>query len=128
MPSEKPQSLKEFLGVDYQIPDDPSSGSEPRLVDITDPKEFGKAVLNSREFRQYIVSGLTLGNLPGFTSILKFYLEHTCGKSPDKLELTGKDGQPIEQITEVRRVIVEMQTEQIKEYLDNLDEPAERTH
>jgi len=99
--SDKPQSLAEYLGL---VPEAPEEG--PRLIDITDPKEFGKAVMESREFRQYIVSGLTLGNLPGFTSILGRLIDHVMGKAPDRVEHTGKDGQPIETITEVRRVVV----------------------
>jgi hypothetical protein len=99
---DKPQSLAEYLGL---VPEAPDEG--PRLVDITDPKEFGKAVMESYEFRQYIVSGLTLGNLPGFTSILGRLMDHVMGKAPDRVEHTGKDGQPIETVvTEVRRVIV----------------------
>ena len=77
-----------------------------QLEDITDPKAFGLAIMNSLEFRRYIVSGLLLGNLPGFAGILRFYLEHALGKPPDKIEITGKDGQPIQTVTEVRRVIV----------------------
>ncbi len=100
--SDKPQSLAEYLGLTPTAA--PDEG--PHLVDITDPKEFGKAVMESREFRQYIVSGLTLGNLPGFTSILGRLMDHVMGKAPDRVEHTGKDGQPIETITEVRRVVV----------------------
>ena len=94
-------SLAEFLGLD-------AATREPldRLEDIEDPKAFGMAVMNSVEFRRYILLGLQLGNLPGFTGILRFYLEHALGKPPDKLELTGKDGQPMESIVEVRRVVV----------------------
>lgn len=100
------QSLAEFLGLDSPAPgrEEPSAA---RLEDIADPKAFALAVLNSREFRQYIVSGLALGNLPGFTSILGRLMD-VAGwpKASSRIEHTGKDGDPIETITEVRRVIV----------------------
>jgi hypothetical protein len=99
---DKPQSLAEYLGMN----DPPPEPTGDRMEDITDPKAFGEAILFSREFRQYIMDGLRFGSTPGFAGILKFFLEHTLGKPPDKLELTGKDGQPIETVTEVRRVIV----------------------
>lgn len=103
MPETKPepQSLAEALGL--EIPEPPS---EPNLVDITDSKAFARAVVESKDFRSYIVSGLRLGDLPGFTSILVRLIDHAWGKAPEKVEVTGKDGQPIETVAEVRRVVV----------------------
>jgi len=100
------QSLADFLGVN-PLPDAPQ---EPTLVDITDPAAFARAVLESREFRQYIVTGLTLGNLPGFTSILQRLMDAAGNwpKATSRIEHTGKDGDPI--VTEVRRVIVRAET------------------
>lgn len=105
MPDE-PKSLAELLGLAQ-----PEPPAEPSLVDITDAKAFGKAVMESREFRQYIVDGLRLGNLPGFSSILGRFMDHVLGKAPDRVEHTGKDGQPIETVTEIRRVLVRPQAE-----------------
>lgn len=99
----EPKSLAELLGLVQPQPDAPP---EPNPVDISDADAFCKAVVESRNFRQYIVSGLDLGNLPGFTSILGRVLDRVWGKAPERVEHTGKDGQPIETVTEVRRVIV----------------------
>jgi hypothetical protein len=98
-------SLAETLGTtpapshasDQEIP--------PRLVDITDAKAFARAVLESVDFRQYIINGLTLGSLPAAILIRVMDLAG-WQKPPERIEHTGKDGQPIETITEVRRVIV----------------------
>ena len=95
------QSLADYLGVG--LPTDPKQ--EPTAldaVDVTDPKAFAEAVLGSREFRRFVVDGLLTGELaPGIITRL---MDHAWGVPPKKLELTGKDGQPI--VTEVRRVIV----------------------
>jgi hypothetical protein len=99
----QPQSLAEYLGTappSIEVPDG------PRLEDIAnDAVTFCKAVLNSREFRQYIVNGLVLGSVP---SAVMLRVMDMAGwqKPPERVEHTGKDGQPIETITEVRRVIV----------------------
>jgi len=100
------QSLADFLGVNPLRDAQPDAPPEQTLVDITDPTAFARAVLESREFRQYIVSGLTLGNLPGFTSILQRLMDAAGNwpKATSRIEHTGKDGDPI--VTEVRRVIV----------------------
>jgi hypothetical protein len=76
----------------------------PRFEDITDAKAFALAVLSSREFRQYIVNSLALGTLP--PGVITRLMDYGWGKPPDRVEHTGKDGQPIETVTEVRRVIV----------------------
>jgi hypothetical protein len=119
----EPTSLAEFLGAS----DPPSAPSEARLEDITDPRAFGEAILLSREFRSYILDGLRFGQTPGFSGILKFFLEHTLGKPPDKLELTGKDGAPIETVTEVRRVIVRRSMHDEQQPYDE-DRPTEAVH
>lgn len=81
---EKVQSLAEYLGVDSSdgLQAEPPG---PRLEDISDPKEFAHAVLNSQEFRSYIVSGLVLGNVPGFTGILTRLMDHAWGKPVERL-------------------------------------------
>lgn len=102
---EKPQSLADYLG----LPDDPKAPLDSSLLnlkEIEDGEELGRAILNSIEFRQYLYLGLRLGTLPGFTSILGRFIDHAIGKAPERHEHTGKDGQPIEMITEVRRTIV----------------------
>jgi len=67
-------------------------------------KEFSQAVLDSREFREYIINGIKMRDIP--PAILCRVIDHGWGKPPDRIEHTGKDGNPIETITEVRRVIV----------------------
>ena len=102
----QPQTLAEYLGVPASLTTGETDDSLAAHVEqITDGREFGLAVLNSLEFRRYILLGLSLGTLPGFTSILGRLLDHAIGKAPERVEHTGKDGQPIE-ITEVRRIIV----------------------
>lgn len=81
------QSLADFLGVqDGQEPVRQEPG--PRLEDISDPKEFAEAVLNSREFRNYIVNGLILGNVAGFASILIRIMDLAgWQKPPERVEV-----------------------------------------
>jgi hypothetical protein len=117
------ESLADFLGTN--LPDPPFEAHKLCLEDITDSKAFALAVLDSREFRQYIVSGLTLGNLPGFASILGKLMDHAWGKPPERVEHTGKDGKPIETITEVRRVIVRADRDAT---YDRFDEPGRDEH
>lgn len=109
------QTLADFLGTNQ---DPPPPDSRPRLEDIADSKAFALAVLDSREFRQYVVSGLTLGNLPGFATILGKLMDYGWGKPVDRVEHTGRDGQPIETVTEIRRVVV---------HVNALEEPEQHT-
>lgn len=108
------QSLAEFLGMK-----DPVAPAEARLEDITDSKQFAVAVLDSREFRSYIVNGLILGTIP--SAIVTRMMDYGWGKPPDRVEHTGKDGNPIETVTEVRRTIVHVNVEA-------QDEPSYVTH
>lgn len=100
------ESLADFLGISGALAGRPEDDEDraPSLADISDPKAFAEAVLGSREFRMYIVNGLRLGNLPGFTGLLARLMDHAWGKPVERVEHTGKDGAPI--VTEVRRVIV----------------------
>lgn len=97
----KAPTLADFLGVSSeQTLDDRAV----QLEDITDAKQFAEAVLSSREFRSYIVSSLVLCQLPA--AVITRLMDYAWGKPTERIEHTGKDGQPIETITEVRRVIV----------------------
>lgn len=116
---EKPQSLADYLGTTPVVAEDVSA---PRLEDIAgDGKAFAQAVLNSFEFRQYIVNGLRLGELPAAVIVRMMDLAG-WQKPPERIEHTGKDGNPIETITEVRRVIVRSPV------VDETDEPSYVTH
>ena len=92
------KSLFESLHLDDSAPIPESAITE------LSGKAFSQAVLDSREFREYIVNGIKLRDIP--SPILCRLIDHGWGKPPEKVELTGKDGQPIEAVTEVRRVIV----------------------
>lgn len=59
--------------------------SEPRLEDITDSKRFALAVLDSSEFRRYIVNGLLLGSLPA--AIICRLMDHGWGKPVERVEV-----------------------------------------
>ena len=100
------ESLADFLGVALGAPAEPTD-TTPHLEDITDSKAFALAVLGSREFRAYIVNSLNLGDLP--SAVLCRLMDYGWGKPVDRVEHTGKDGQPIETVTEVRRVIVRVE-------------------
>lgn len=76
------------------------------LIDITDCREFAKAVLESRDFRQYIVDGLKRRDIPATLVLRLMDYADGWGKPPERVEHTGKDGRPIETVTEVRRVVI----------------------
>lgn len=98
----QPQTLADLLGAS-ELP--------ARLEDVAgDAKAFCEAVLNSAEFRQYVVSGLLLGSIPA--AILSRVMD-VAGwpKSADVHKLVGANGGPIEMVTEVRRVIVDPSAE-----------------
>lgn len=94
------QTLAEFLGI--SDPKQPDLPVEP--VGPLSAKEFCEQVLNSPEFRSYIRNGIVLGDLP--PAIVVRLMDIGWGKPVDRLEHTGKDGKPIETVTEIRRVVV----------------------
>lgn len=76
-------SLAETLGT---LPDKPGAPAAPRIEDIAgDAQTFCKTVLNSLEFRQYIINGLTLGELP--SAIITRLMDHAWGKPVERLEV-----------------------------------------
>jgi hypothetical protein len=97
----KVQSLADYLGTSAPT----AEPSGPVLEDISNSEEFAKALLNSREFRCYIVNGLVLGCLPPAVLIRVMDLAGWM-KPPDRVEHTGKDGGPIA-ITKIVREIVD---------------------
>lgn len=99
------KSLAEHLGAIDPRPEDKRPTNDwDALVDVNDPVKFCQGVVSSREFRQYIMNGVVLGDLP--SAVATRIMDHAWGKPPERVEHTGKDGKPIETITEVRRVIV----------------------
>lgn len=68
-------------------------------------EEFAKAVVHSVEFRRYIISVLILGTIP--SGVLNRIMDMAGWVAPPKrVEHTGKGGEPIQTVTEVRRIIV----------------------
>jgi len=100
-PDPTSQSLAEYLGIkDPRAPEAPVFPSPGKMT----AKAFCEAVLNSEEFRTYILNGLVYRDL--HPTILKRIMDQGWGKPTEHIEHTGKDGEPIETITVVRRVIV----------------------
>ncbi len=115
---EKFQSLADYLKVidprpEAERPAEPPSETD-ELFAITDPTEFCKRICESREFRQYIYNGLVLRDLP--PAILGRVIDHALGKAVERIEHTGKDGEPI---IEVRRIVVHRDA-QIEDYEEQL--------
>jgi hypothetical protein len=113
---DKPQTLADYLGVSQAQAVLPAC-----LEDIADDAEsFCKAVLNSREFRSYIVNSLVLGSIPAAV-MLRVMDMAGWQKPPDRVEHAGVDGAPIEVITRIVRVVVTPQGQEI-------EPPTERVH
>lgn len=98
------KSLAEHLGFPGPRPEEraPVQPSIDELIDVSDPVAFCRGIVASREFRQYIMDGVILRELP--PTIARFIMEHAMGKPPERVEHTGKDGGPL--VAEVRRVII----------------------
>ena len=101
---EQAKTLAEFLQATSPLPEPDVPRNEYEALADLSGEDFCKSVLATREFRQYILNGIVLGDIP--PAILGRIMDHAWGKPPDKLELTGKNGGAIETVTEVRRVIV----------------------
>ena len=110
------ESLADTLGLTTKMPDD----GRPRLEDITDAKQFAQAVLTSPEFRQYIVSKLTLGELP--PAVITRLMDYAWGKPAERVEHSGT----VETITEVRRVLIRVDARD--EYPDAVADTPMTTH
>lgn len=84
-------SLADALGgIDPRPPEkqaEPSSPTVESLLDVTDPTEFCQKILESREFRQYIVNGITLCDLP--PAVMCRILDHAWGKPAERVEVQG---------------------------------------
>lgn len=120
---EKFQSLADYLGVTPPLPGETSELLDER-VQFDDPKTFAMAVLNSMDFRRYLINAFTFGNVPA--GIVLRIMELAWGKPVERVEHTGKDGAPIESITEVRRVVVHVASRD--EFGNEKEEPPVTTH
>ena len=117
---EKFQSLADLLGSEASTPD--KSALEAEYVDLVNTKdatEFCRKLVESKMFREYILRGIILGDLP--SAMATRVADHGMGKPPERIEHTGKDGEPI--VTEVRRVIVHAQNDAMDDLLVDMDKP-----
>lgn len=95
------------------------------LVDIADCREFAKAVLESRDFRQYIVDGLKRHTIPATLVLRLMDYAEGWGKPVEKVEHSGK----IESVSEVRRVVIHVDArEKEAEIVTEEVIPAQITH
>lgn len=82
------KSLAEHLGMlDAQpsVAPAPAEDSLARALDEKDPLRFAQAVLNSQEFKEYIVNSLKLGEIP--SGVLLRIMDYAWGRPIDKLEV-----------------------------------------
>lgn len=84
-------------------------------------QEFATKVLNSPQFYTYIKNGILAGDLP--SAVVLRLMDYGWGKPPERVELTGKDGKPIETVTEIKRVIVHAPEEEL-----NVERSEPRKH
>jgi hypothetical protein len=103
VPVSKLPSLADALGIEAgklaprQTPDVP--------VDLKLAAEtFAKQILSSAEYRSSLQRRVVMDELPPAVETMLWHFAY--GKPKERIEHTGKDGQPIETITEVRRVII----------------------
>jgi hypothetical protein len=94
------QSAAQLLGV--QDPTDPTApvSPAPKLT----AKQFCRALLATPQYRESLLRRILMDDLPPAVECKLW--EYAYGKPVDRIEHTGKDGHPIETITEVRRVII----------------------
>ncbi len=112
---EKFQSLADFLDAkDPRKPEDIPQSDFEQLIDVSDPKEFCQRIMKTREFRQYIMNGFVLGDIPA--AIVGRIMDHGVGKPVEHIEHSGK----IETVTEVRRVIVHASVKKDESQLDKV--------
>jgi len=93
-------------------PDAPSAApAEPHLVSLTG-KAFAEAVLQSKEFRLYIIEGLTERDLP--PAVLCRLIDHAWGKPVERVqvqEIPMLDGLSVEELrAHLRERMVSLQT------------------
>jgi len=67
------------------------------LLEITDSKDFAKAVLDTREFREYIIDGLRGRDLPSSVVLRLMDYADGWGKPVEKVEV--KDTTPVTELT-----------------------------
>lgn len=127
---QKPQSLADLLDVEDPRPEEqrtelPLEDATVAALDITDPKDFCKKILESREFRRYIMHGIVLGNIPA--AIMTRVMDQGWGKPAETHKVVGDADAPV--VTEIRRVIVHANSDDAFERLDkSVEKKATVTH
>jgi hypothetical protein len=66
--------------------------------------DFCKNILQSKEYRDFVIHRIYTRNLP--PAIEQLFYHYAYGKPVERLEHTGANGAPINTVTEIRRVIV----------------------
>lgn len=120
------KTLAEHLGVIDPRPEDKQSGVDvDELLDITDPKKFCQRLVASREFKQFLVSGIVLGDIP--PAVVTRIMDHAWGKPLEQVEHTVKvplDGLSLDELKErvvmLQNVINQLETDRPETY----DEPV----
>lgn len=79
------QSLADFLGA---MPTPSAHEPGERFVDLAacSPKQFCKQILESVEFRQYLLNSITLGSIP--PAVVLRLMDVAWGKPTERLEVT----------------------------------------
>lgn len=95
----KLETLADLLGTDGP----PSPPSAVELPDCLDASLFAERVLGSREFRQYIVNGLTLGDIP--SAVVCRLMDYAWGRPTERVEHSAPGGGPV--VAVIERIIVD---------------------
>lgn len=112
------REAKKYQGMqqDDPFPQLPDSVEPPTpdpllpFLEITDAKEFAKAILDSQLFREYIVDGLRSRTVPPTVILRLMDYAEGWGKPPDRVE-HEHSGQVV---TEVRRVVIRVDARPIE--------------
>lgn len=118
----QPKSLADLLGVSA----DDAAPSLTDAVDVTDVESFGKLLVNSREFRTYLIDGLKFGNLPGFTQVLCRVLDKVWGAPSSQQAQTvvvyvPDNSRDVQQRDNVRRFFVAADRRPVAQFDDEQD-------
>lgn len=97
------RSLADVLGTSATTSGDEPGGTTSTLNKATKPrsaKAFCEGIINSHEFRQYLLNGITLGDLaPG---VVLRIMDYAWGKPVERIEVTSTqnpfDAMAVEQV------------------------------
>lgn len=101
------QTLSDFLGLLPDPKPDPmvdQAQHESAPAATVSIEERARTILESPEYFASVMRRINLGILP--PAIEARFYDYAYGKPAERVEHTGKNGQPIETITRIERVIV----------------------